>query len=189
METSEFKADALRIDSAATRTARRIGNTIANGFAFSAAFALLVIVAICAINVTRRYIFGAAWSWAEEAMIYLMIYSVFAGAVTVTWRNTHMRIELVIDRLSAKTRATTVFFTTMVAIATLVVMSYYSSQVVITLYAFDQRTDALEMPMWMPQSVIAIGFGLFAAMAILRAYVHGTARGQNELDLVAKDKL
>lgn len=188
-QTPELQADALRTNVKAVRIAHRIGNTIADVFASSAAFALLVIVGICAINVTRRYIFGAAWSWAEEAMVYLMIYAVFAGAVTVTWRNTHMRIELIIDRLPAKARATTVCCGLLLAIAVLATMCYFSSQVVMTLYSFDQRTDALEMPMWIPQSIIAIGFGLFGLMTALRIYVHGTARGQSELELVAKDKL
>lgn len=186
-QTTEPQADALRISSIPVRIAHRIGNMIANGFAYSAALALLIIVAICAINVARRYLFGAAWSWAEEAMVYLMIYAVFAGAVTVTWRNTHMRIELIIDRFPLGIRTKVIFCGLIVAITVLGTMCYFSSQVVMTLYAFDQRTDALEMPMWIPQSVIAIGFGLFALMTALRIYVHGAARGQSELELVARD--
>ena len=189
MSAPETKPDQMRSNSAATVLARRIGDTLADAFSYSAAVALLVIIGICAINVTRRYIFGLAWSWAEEAMVYLMIYIVFAGAVTVTWRNTHMRIELIIDRLQPSVRNIVVFFTTLLTVGVLGTMSYFSSQVVSTLYGFDQKTDALEMPMWIPQSFIAIGFALFALLAALRLYVHGAARGQTELDLAAKEKL
>jgi TRAP-type C4-dicarboxylate transport system permease small subunit len=188
-QTSEFQANTLRANTNAVRAALRVGNAIANFFAFIAAFAIIIIVIICAINVTRRYVFGMAWNWAEEAMVYLMIAAVFSGAITVTWRNTHMRIELIIDRLPRKIRDTAVFCVSLIAITVLATMSYFSTQVVITLYAFEQKTDALEMPMWIPQSIVAIGFGLFAIMTALRIYVHGTARGQSELDLVAKDKL
>jgi TRAP-type C4-dicarboxylate transport system permease small subunit len=189
MHPLDVPANETRLNGAAARAARRIGDSIADAFTYAAAFALLVIIAICAINVTRRYLFGTAWSWAEEAMVYLMIFIVFAGAVAVTWRNAHMRIELVVDRLPASIGSAVVFFGTLLAIGTLATMSYFSTQVVMMLYAFDQKTDALEMPMWIPQSFIAIGFGMFAALAALRLYVHGTARGQTELDVVAKDKL
>ena len=186
---TEIPPDQMRSNSAAANIARRIGDSMADAFSYGAAVALLVIVGICAINVTRRYIFGMAWSWAEEAMVYLMIYIVFAGAVTITWRNTHMRIELIIDRLPPTARNIAVLLGTLLTVVVLGTMSYFSSQVVMTLYAFDQKTDALEMPMWIPQSFIAIGFGLFAVLAAMRLFVHGTARGQTELDLAAKEKL
>ena len=189
MSAPEALPDQMRSNSAAAVCARRVGDSLANAFSYSAAVALLVIVGICAINVTRRYIFGLAWSWAEEAMVYLMIYIVFAGAVTVTWRNTHMRIELIIDRLSPFARSIVVLLSTLLTVGVLGTMSYFSSLVVMTLYGFDQKTDALEMPMWIPQSFIAIGFGLFATLAAMRLYVHGAARGQTELDFAAKEKL
>lgn len=189
MPSPDAPVNEMRTNSAAARVARRFGDSIASALANAAALALLIIVAICAINVTRRYLFGAAWSWAEEAMVYLMIFIVFAGAVTVTWRNAHMRIELIIDRLPPSIRSTLIFCGMLFAIGTMATMSYFSTQVIIMLYLYDQKTDALEMPMWIPQSFIAIGFGMFAALTALRLYVHGTARGQTEIDLAAKDKL
>ena len=189
MQIPEPQPDAMRSNSVTAYAVRRIGSFLADAFAHAAAFALLFIVGICAINVTRRYLFGAAWSWAEEAMVFMMIFIVFAGAVTVTWRNTHMRIELVIDRLPAPIRSVAVLLGTFVVMGVLGTMSYFSAQVVTTLYGFEQKTDALEMPMWIPQSLVAVGFGLCAVLAAMRLYVHGTARGQTELDVVAKDKL
>jgi len=189
MQQNEIPLNGIRHNSLPIRIVRAIGDSVADICAAAAALALLIIVGICSINVARRYLFGAAWSWAEEAMVYLMIFIVFAGAVTVTWRNTHMRIELIIDRFPPALRAAVVFVISVVAIVTLAAMSFFSSEVVMTLYSFEQKTDALEMPMWIPQGFIAAGFGLFAILAVMRLYVHGTARGQTELDIVAKDAL
>ena len=38
--------------------------------------------------------------WAEEAMIMFMILGVFTGAIAVTWRNVHIRIDTFVERSS-----------------------------------------------------------------------------------------
>ena len=50
------------------------------------------------VNVVARYFFGSPFSWAEELMLFLMIFGVFAGGIAVTWRNQHIRIETIIER-------------------------------------------------------------------------------------------
>src|SRR5215510_3308793 len=82
----------------------RIGDAIANVCAVIAATALCIIVVVNGANVVNRYVFGRAFSWAEELMIFLMILIVFAGAATVTWRNAHIRIELVTEFLPPAAR-------------------------------------------------------------------------------------
>src|SRR5262249_45555533 len=82
----------------------RIGDAISQVCAIVAAAALCVIVVINGANVVNRYVFGHAFSWAEELMIFLMILIVFAGAATVTWRNAHIRIELVTEFLPPAAR-------------------------------------------------------------------------------------
>ena len=62
-----------------------------------AAGALLCIVAINGANVVARYLFGTPFSWAEELMLFLMILSVFSGAIAITWRNLHIRIDTFVD--------------------------------------------------------------------------------------------
>src|SRR5262249_58193210 len=69
-----------------------------------AATALCVIVVINGANVVNRYVFGHAFAWAEELMIFLMILIVFAGAATVTWRNAHIKIELITEFLPPAAR-------------------------------------------------------------------------------------
>jgi TRAP-type C4-dicarboxylate transport system permease small subunit len=189
MHDNDVPANKRGSQSVALRTIRLIGDAVADTCAVGAASALLIIVAICSVNVLRRYIFGSAWSWAEEAMVYLMIFIVFAGAISVTWRNAHMRIELIVDRLPTAYRTAAVLLCTVIAIGVLAVMSVFSSEVVFTLYSFDQKSDALEMPMWIPQSFVAVGFGLFAILMAFRLCVFGVSRGETELDIVAKDAL
>ena len=65
----------------------RLGDLTAQVCNFVAALALGAIVVINGANVLCRYVFGFAFPWAEELMIFLMILIVFAGAAAVTWSN------------------------------------------------------------------------------------------------------
>ena len=73
---------------------------IAHACLVIAALSLLCIVAINGVNVVARYFFGSPFSWAEELMLFLMILGVFTGAVAVTWRNLHIRIDTIVDELT-----------------------------------------------------------------------------------------
>lgn len=133
-----------------------------------AGLSLICIVAINGANVIARYFFGKPFAWAEEVMIIFMILGVFAGSVTVTWRNIHIRIDTFVDRMTPLWRRiakTLVTAASMVVLLAVVVASY---RIVALLYSFDQRTDALEWPMWIPQSFVTIGLALIALLMGVR---------------------
>jgi TRAP-type transport system small permease protein len=137
---------------------------IAHACLVVAALSLLCIVAINGANVVARYFFGRAFSWAEELMLFLMILGVFSGAVAVTWRNLHIRIDTVVERLPAAIRRTAVVIASLASIAILSVVMVASFQLVSLLQSMDQRTDALNAPSWLPQSFVTIGLGLMVLM-------------------------
>jgi len=158
-------------ESAAPRFAllHRIGDAIANLCAVIAATALCIIVVINGANVVNRYVFGRAFSWAEELMIFLMILIVFAGAVTVTWRNAHIKIELLTEFLPPAARKATAIVVGIAGVIILGVLDSVSFRIVSMLYAFDQRSLAVEMPLWIPQGFVSVGLLLIAVMIVLRA--------------------
>jgi hypothetical protein len=50
------------------------------------------------------------------------------------------------------------------------------------LYAFDQRSDAMEFPVWIAQSAVLGGLVLIAAMTVMRLVVFGpSAIGHTEI--------
>jgi TRAP-type C4-dicarboxylate transport system permease small subunit len=147
---------------------RRLGDRLAHLCIVVAGIALLAIVAINGANVIGRYFLGSPISWAEELMLFLMVLIVFAGAATVTWRGAHIRIEIFVDWLPPVWQRVAAFTTGLLAVSVLIVISIVSFEIVSTLYAFDQRSDALELPIWIPQSFVTIGSALMAVMIILR---------------------
>ena len=74
-----------------------LGTRIADIGLWAGAAALLAVVVLNAVNIVLRYFFKMPLSWAEEAMLYLMIFGVYIGAVSVAWQQAHIRIDAVLD--------------------------------------------------------------------------------------------
>lgn len=155
---------------AARSKVRRVGDMISRACTAVAAISLLIIVSINAANVFLRYFFLSPFTWAEEVMLYLMILTVFSGAAAVTWRQEHIRIDALVMSLPRKWRNVTHLLSGVVALAALGAVIAASGSVVGMLYRFDQRSDALEFPMWIAQSSVPVGLGLIVFLFILRAF-------------------
>jgi TRAP-type C4-dicarboxylate transport system permease small subunit len=138
------------------------------------AAALLAIVVLNAANIVLRYFFRTPLSWAEEAMLYLMIFGVYVGAVSVAWQQAHIRIDAVIDFAPPARRKVLQIVSTLVSAAVLVPVVFASFRVVNLLFEFEQRSDALHLPMWIAQSVIPISLLLIVVMALARIFVQVT---------------
>ena len=146
----------------------RIGNSLAHICLAVAGIALLCIVVINGANVVARYMFGSPFSWAEELMLFLMILSVFAGAIAVTWRNLHIRIDTFVDRMSPPVRRAALAIGSLVSIAVITIVTLHSAHIVSLLRILDQRSDALNAPSWIPQSFVTIGLGTIATIIAVK---------------------
>ena len=148
-----------------------LGTRTADIGLWAGAAALLAIVALNALNIVLRYFFRTPLSWAEEAMLYLMIFGVYVGAVSVAWQQAHIRIDAVIDFAPPARRKILQIISTLVSAAVLMPVVFASFRVVNLLFDFDQRSDALHLPMWIAQSVIPISLLLIVLMSLARIFV------------------
>ena len=151
-----------------------LGTRIADIGLWAGAAALLAIVAINAVNIILRYFFRTPLSWAEEAMLYLMIFGVYVGAVSVAWQQAHIRIDAILDFAPPARRRILHILSTLVLAAVLVPVVFASFRVVNLLFEFDQRSDALHLPMWIAQSVVPVSLLLIVVMSLLRIFVQVT---------------
>lgn len=156
-----------------TGAARRLGDAVSWLSMRIAGLGLVAIVAINGVNVTGRYFFSQPISWAEEAMLYLMVLVVFSALASVTWRNAHIRIDLLLERLPPALRRICSTMAALIAIAVCLVVARESFAVVGMLYGFDQRSEAMEFPVWIPQSCVGVGLALTAVLTALRLVVPG----------------
>jgi len=146
----------------------RLGNGLSRLCLSIAAAALLCIVAINGANIVARYIFISPFSWAEEIMLFLMILAVFSGAVAITWRNLHIRIDTFVDLAAPGLRRALMAIGSAIAIAAIAVIVHASANIVSILHTLDQRSDALEVPSWIPQSFLTVGLAIVALLMAVR---------------------
>lgn len=143
--------------------------------------ALLLVgsVAINFVNIIGRYFFAVSLPWAEEAMLFLMVGCVFLGAGVVGWERRHIRMDVVVSLLPAKARRGLAVFADLVVIATSLALAVFAWPVVTMLAAFDERSDAANIPLVIPQSMLPLGFVLMAMLVAIRLVVR--AAGQEGL--------
>lgn len=143
---------------------------------------MIAIVTINGANVAGRYFFASPISWAEESMLYLMILVVFTAVASVTWRGSHIKIELLLEHVSPALRRVATFVSAALTVGICSIVAFSSYEVVSQLCAFDQRSDAMEFPIWIAQSAVLAGLLLIAAMTVLRLVVFGpSAVGHTEI--------
>jgi TRAP-type C4-dicarboxylate transport system permease small subunit len=139
-----------------------------------AAGAMLVAsVGINFANIIGRYFFRVSLSWAEEAMLFLMIGCVFLGAAPVGWMGRHIRMDVVVSLLPLRMRKAFEIFSDLVTIATCVVIAIFAWPVMTMLTELDQRSQTANIPLVIPQSVVPAGLLLTALLIAVRLYVHG----------------
>jgi len=151
-----------------TRALGWLGDRTAHIGLWLAAAALLAIVALNGVNIVLRYFFAAAFSWAEEAMLFLMIFGVYCGAVAVAWQQAHIRIDAFLNLAPHRYRRALDIVSTLILAAVLLPVTWASYRVTRTLFEFDQRSDALDFPVWVPQSVVPAAMLLIVVMSLLR---------------------
>ena len=151
-----------------------LGARIADIGLWAGAASLLAIVVLNAVNICLRYFFRTPLSWAEEAMLYLMIFGVYVGAISVAWQQAHIRIDAILDFAPPARRRILQIISTVVLAAALIPVVLASFRVTSMLFEFDQRSDALHLPMWIPQSVIPVSLLLIVVMSLLRIFLQVT---------------
>ena len=129
---------------------------------------LIAAIGLNFVNVGGRYAFGRAIFGADEVQTYAMVWIAFAGAVVVTWRDAHLRMDVLVTRLPRRVRAVLRAIELALMVATAGVVFSQSWKYVEQMAAMGRRSDAASIPMAIPHSAVALGFGLIALIALWR---------------------
>jgi TRAP-type C4-dicarboxylate transport system permease small subunit len=134
---------------------------------------LIASVAINFANIIGRYFFSVSLSWAEEAMLFLMIGSVFLAVPPVGWLGRHIRMDVVVSLLPPRARKFFELFADLVTIATCVMLAIFAWPVVTMLAELDQRSESANIPLVIPQAIVPLGLLLMALLIAVRLIVLG----------------
>jgi TRAP-type C4-dicarboxylate transport system permease small subunit len=129
---------------------------------------LLASVAINFVNIIGRYFFSVSIPWAEEIMLFLMVGCVFTGCCAVAWEGRQIRMDVVVSMLPEKVRDFLALLAELAMIATAAAVAVFAWPVISQLAAFDERSQAANFPLVIPQAMIPIGYSLMALMVAVR---------------------
>ncbi|MCC7168468.1 MAG: TRAP transporter small permease subunit [Rhodospirillales bacterium] len=152
---------------------KRIVAALSRLAAWAATIALIASVLLNFVNVIGRYAFNAPISWAEETMLFLMIGGVFLAAGVVAFESSHIRVEILVDLLPKRPRKGARALAHLAEAATALLLVVITVPVVHKLFLFNQKAEAAEIPVWIPQATIPLGFlllGLVAAFRVIAVY-------------------
>ncbi len=133
-----------------------------------AGICLLGSVAINFANIIGRYFFSISIPWAEEIMLFLMVGCVFTGCCAVAWEGRQIRMDVVVSMLPEKARQFLGLLSELVLIATAGAVTAFAWPVIQQLAEFDERSQAANFPLVVPQAMIPIGYTLMALLVAVR---------------------
>ena len=154
----------------------------------AAAVLLLCSVAINFANIVGRYFFAVSIPWAEEIMLFVMVGCVFTGCCAVAWEGRQIRMDVVVYFLPAKLRAALALLAELTMIAAAVAVTVFAWPVITQLAAFDERSQAANFPLAIPQAMIPVGYALMALVVAVRLLLGARATGGRRDVLPASER-
>ena len=143
---------------------------------------IFVSIGINFANIAGRYLFSEPILWAEEILNYLMVWSVFLGAVLVTWEGRHIKMDLISMQFRSPAKEILNAATVAVFAAVCGFMVVQSWTVINVARGMDQRSVAAEIPMAFAHAGVLLGFAgmLLAVLLRLPQYVRNVFGSETE---------
>ena len=129
---------------------------------------LMCSVALNFANIIGRYFFSVSISWAEEIMLFLMVGCVFLGSCQVAWANRQIRMDILVNMMPAPIRKGLELLADLVFLGVAGTLVVFAWPVIMDLAAFDERSQAANFPLVIPQALIPIGLSLMAFLVAVR---------------------
>jgi TRAP-type C4-dicarboxylate transport system permease small subunit len=134
----------------------------------AAGILLAASVALNFANVIGRYFFSTSIYWAEEIMLFLMVGCVFTGCCAVAWEGRQIRMDVIIAMMPTKVHDLFHLLSDLVLIAAAAAVTAFAWPVITQLAAFDERSQAANFPLVIPQAMVPIGYTLMALLVAVR---------------------
>ena len=136
-----------------------------------AALSLVAAALIVTEAVIVRKIFGISTIWQIEASVFLLIFTVFAGAPFVQKNEHHLNVDLVIIHLSPRTREITLIVVSIISCILAAILAWYAWPMWWEAVAGNQHSESLwGPPLWIPYLFLPLGMTLLFFQYII--YIH-----------------
>lgn len=135
----------------------------------------LIACALNIVNVVARYVFSKPIFWAEEMLTFIVIWTVYIVAGSITYRGAHLNMDLIYSSMNWYWKR----IINIAVLACLIAGSIFTvtkSWQVVALHVKNHSVTAgTDIPLWIPHSALVFGFSFIAVAAIVRwrAYLTG----------------
>lgn len=132
-------------------------------------FIILLAIAINFANIVARYVFLDPLDWAEEVLVFLVIWGVCLGASAVTYDNRHLDMDLFSSAFPAKLRAA-LEVVKLVALVGFAAFTATNAWAIVAIMAGNgQVSITAGVPMTVPYAAFVLGFSSIAVSAVAGA--------------------
>jgi len=138
--------------------------TLAIGILVISAASMLLAVALNFANIIGRYVFFSPIASAEEVMLFLFVGTVFLGNSVVGFEGKQIRMDVVLLALPPGLRRWFDVAADLAVIIVSVILIVIGWPAIAMLAEFDQRSQAADIPLVIPQALVPIGLGLNALL-------------------------
>ena len=129
---------------------------------------LLAAVLINMANIVGRFVFNAPVSWAEEVMSYIVIWGVFVAAGAITYQGVHLRMDLLVSKLSGPLATLLGGITAGLIVVCSGFVMIQSFKIVRLYFNTGETSMGARIPLIYAHTALLVGFFLMGLAAIVR---------------------
>ena len=157
------------------------GRTLLTGW--MAALSLVAAAVIITEAVIARKLFGVSTIWQIEASVYLLIFSVFAGAPFVQKNEFHLNVDLLIIHFSPKTREIVLIGVSIATCLLVFLLAWYAWPMWWESVVTKEHSESLwGPPLWIPYFFLPLGMSLLFLQYIVYIFkkINALKKGEPE---------
>jgi TRAP-type C4-dicarboxylate transport system permease small subunit len=164
---------------------------IINGLTYltgwTAALSLVAAAVIVTEAVIVRKVLGISTIWQIEASVFLLIFTVFAGAPFVQKNEHHLNVDLVIIHLSPRTREITLIIVSIISCLLAALLAWYAWPMWWESVVNKEHSESLwGPPLWIPYLFLPLGMTLLFFQYVIYIHRKITALRKGEISEAAK---
>lgn len=126
-------------------------------------------------GVIARYVFNQSIFWSQEAVIFLVIFSTFIGAVVVLRHDEHVNVDILPTLLGARGKRFLAVLSALLMLVYCGLIGAYAWLMVAEPAARNTITPALKLPLWIVELAVPVGLTLMFLRAL--EILYRTIRG------------
>ena len=132
-------------------------------------FMLSLMIIMAFMQIVLRNLFATGFSWADVLVRYLVLWVAFIGASLATREGKHINIDVFSRWISGKTKS---YIKTICELCSLIICALlaYAAVKFVLFEAQMGGTTFFGLPVWLPQLIIPITFGLMTFRFALRCF-------------------